>query len=64
MAKKEKRFVKVYDESSMSAGQFMILADRETGVHYLVTSTGYGGGVTPLLGRDGQPYIAAVYDEN
>ena len=48
----------------MSAGQFMVLADRETGVHYLVTSTGYGGGVTPLLGRDGQPYIATVYDED
>ena len=63
MAKKEKRFVKVLEESTMTTGNFMILADRETGVHYLLTDTSYGSGVTPLLGRDGRPYIAAVCGE-
>lgn len=53
---KEKRFV-VYTEG-MGLGQVKILMDRYTGVHYLYYSDGSAGGITPLLGSDGNPVIA------
>ncbi len=43
-----------------------IFVDRQTGVNYLYASSGYGGGLTPLLNRDGTPIVTAVpkeYDE-
>lgn len=63
MAKKEKRFIKTY---SQDLGTAMIYVDKVTGVNYLVMQNGYGGGVTPLLNRDGTPVITPVpnkYDE-
>ena len=36
-----------------------IIVDTETGVQYLICVNGYGGGVTPLLDKDGKP---AIYD--
>lgn len=57
MAKKEKRFVKVY---SQSMGCEIVYVDRETGVNYLYVSGGYGGGLTPLLNRDGTPVITPL----
>ncbi len=61
--KKEKRFVKIYSQEGFSKS-FEIIADKETGVQYLVTSSGYGHGVTPLLGNDGKPVIRTVFDED
>ena len=67
MAKKEKRFIKVYsDGGGFSGPATYILVDRETGVNYLYAAGSYGGGVTPLLNRDGTPVITPVpndYDE-
>ena len=67
MAKKEKRFIKVYsDGGGFSGPATYILVDRETGVNYLYAAGSYGGGVTPLLHRDGTPVITPVpndYDE-
>lgn len=40
-----------------------IWVDRETGVNYLFHKDGYGGGLTPLLDRDGKPVVTTVYDE-
>lgn len=63
MAKKEKRFIKTY---SQEMGSVMILVDKETGVNYLFTQSGYAGGMTPLLNPDGTPVITPVqknYDE-
>lgn len=37
-----------------------IWVDRETGVNYLFTSSGYAGGLTVLLGSDGKPVISPV----
>ena len=54
---KEKRFVKVY---SQGAGSTEILVDRQTGVHYLFHSSGYAGGLTVLLDRDGKPVVDSV----
>ena len=55
--KKEKRFVKVLDESIGFPMACTILADRETGVHYLVVQNGNGSGITPLLDAEGKPVV-------
>lgn len=57
---KEKRFVKTY---SQDMGSTTILVDKETGVNYLFTSSGYAGGLTVLLDREGNPVITPVYDK-
>ncbi|KAA3380506.1 DUF6440 family protein [Akkermansia muciniphila] len=40
-----------------------IWVDRETGVNYFFHASGYSGGLTPLLGRDGKPIITSVPEE-
>ena len=57
MAKKEDRFIKVHSEAM---GGRMILVDKVTGVNYLFVQSGYAGGLTPLLDRDGKPIITSV----
>ena len=57
MAKKEKRFVKVY---SQDLGCTVVYVDKETGVNYLFTSSGYAGGLTVLLNREGKPVISKL----
>ncbi len=54
---KEKRFEKIY---SQSAGSVEIWVDKETGVNYLYHSSGYSGGLTVLLDKDGKPLITPV----
>ena len=54
---KEKRFEKVY---SQGIGSMEIWVDRETGVNYLYRQSGYSGGLTVLLDKDGKPIITAV----
>ena len=54
---KEKRFEKVY---SQDLGSTMIWVDKETGVNYLFVSSGYAGGLTPLLDRDGKPVVTPI----
>ncbi|XOQ47549.1 MAG: DUF6440 domain-containing protein [Eubacteriales bacterium] len=58
---KEKRFKVVYSQGAMEITR--ILVDTETGVHYLQTLYGSGGGITPLLGSDGKPVIRPVADD-
>ena len=55
MARQGDRFVKVYSQGSSFTAIVQIWVDRETGVNYLWQSSGYGGGLTPLLDRDGKP---------
>lgn len=55
----KKRFERVYKQSGFSAS-VQIWVDKETGVNYLYMGQGYGGGLTPLLDRDGKPIITAV----
>ena len=55
--KQDKRFEKVY---SQSAGSVEIWVDKETGVNYLFRSSGYAGGFTVLLDKDGKPVITEV----
>lgn len=51
---KEKRFEKVF---SQSAGSMEIWVDKETGVNYLYHNSGYSGGLTVLLDKDGKPVV-------
>ena len=57
MAKKEDRFIKVHSEAM---GGRMILVDKVTGVNYLFVQSGYAGGLTPLLDRDGKPIVSTL----
>ena len=60
MAKKEERFIKVYSEN---LGSEYILVDKKTGVNYLFVQSGYAGGLTPPLDRDGKPIITTIPTE-
>ena len=60
MAKKDERFVKMLDEGSGFSWQRTIWVDRETGVNYLWMASGYGGGLTVLLDRDGKPVVSSL----
>ena len=57
MAKKEERFVRIHSEN---IGGEQIIVDKVTGVNYLFVTSGYAGGLTVLLDRDGKPVISAL----
>ena len=58
----EKRFVKVYSEGAFGSNEIWV--DVKTGVNYLFHASGYAGGLTPLLDRDGKPVISPLPVEN
>ena len=58
--KKEKRFIVTYTQSGFTSPSMQILVDKETGVNYIYAASGYSGGITPLLNRDGTPVISAL----
>ena len=61
MAQKEKRFIRVHSEGGGFSGPATyVLVDKQTGVNYLYASSGYGGGLTVLLNRDGTPVITPI----
>lgn len=57
MAKND-RFEKVYSQGAMSVIEIWV--DKETGVNYIFRQSGYAGGMTPLLDRDGNPVVTTV----
>lgn len=58
----EKRFVKSYSQGFW--GRTMeVWVDKKTGVNYLVTQSGYSGGMTVLVDREGKPIITPVREE-
>lgn len=59
---KDNRFERVYTQSGFT-GSTQILVDKETGVNYIYHSSGYGGGLTPLLDREGKPVISPVLNK-
>ena len=61
MAKKVKRFETIYKQGTLDAIE--ILVDQETGVNYLFRSSGYAGGMTPLLDREGKPVISPIVNK-
>lgn len=54
----EKRFEKVYAQGAIDVMEVWI--DKQTGVNYLFLQSGYAGGLTPLLDREGKPVITTV----
>ena len=59
--KKDDRFVMGYSQSSGFAGNNLVIyVDKETGVNYLFSCSGYAGGLTPLLNRDGTPVVTPL----
>ena len=58
----EKRFLKIYDDGAFGSNEIWV--DRETGVNYLFHASGYAGGLTPLLDRDGKPVVSALPIQN
>lgn len=54
----EKRFEVLFKEGMVSS--YKIIVDNETGVNYLLVSEGYGGGITPLLDKDGKVVVTEV----
>ena len=55
---KNNRFEKIYSQGAMSTIEIWV--DKETGVNYLFRQSGYAGGMTPLLDRDGKPVVTTV----
>ena len=60
MAKSDNRFVVTYKQGGFSDPTVKILVDRQTGVNYIWSESGYAGGMTVLLGRDGKPVITPI----
>ena len=61
MAKKdrdENRFAQIYSQGFSNIMQIWV--DKQTGVQYLWHASGYAGGLTPLLDRDGKPVISPI----
>ena len=58
--KKQERFEITYKDGNDFATTEMILVDKVTGVNYLFVKNGYGGGLTPLLDRDGKPVVSPI----
>ena len=54
------RFEKVYSQGAMNVTEIWI--DKESGVNYLYHASGYSGGLTPLLDREGKPVMSPVYN--
>ena len=57
---KEKRFIKTY---SQGGGSIEVWVYKETGINFLFHSSGYAGGMTVLLDKDGKPVVTPVEDK-
>ncbi len=57
MSKKPERFKIKYSQGKLEGVQ--ILVDKETGVNYISAFSGYAGGLTALLNKDGTPVITS-----
>lgn len=55
MSKKD-RFEVIYQETGLKSEK-TILVDKKTGINYLFLANGFGGGLTPLLDKDGKPIV-------
>ena len=60
MAKND-RFENIYSQGTVN--RMEIWMDRDTGVNYVFHVSGYSGGMTPLLDRDGKPVISPVVNK-
>ena len=56
----EKRFIRAHTDGALSGNEIWV--DTETGVNYFFHASGYAGGLTPLLDRDGKPIVTPIED--
>lgn len=54
----EKRFERIYKQGVMDVLEIWV--DRETGVNYIFRQSGYAGGITPLLDREGNVVVSPI----
>ncbi|MBE6580013.1 MAG: xylan 1,4-beta-xylosidase [Ruminococcaceae bacterium] len=54
----EKRFERTYKQGVMDVVEIWV--DRQTGVNYIFRQSGYAGGISPLLDREGKPVITPI----
>ncbi len=59
---KDKRFERTYSQGKW-ATSMEIWVDRETGVNYLLYQSGYAGGMTVLLDKDGKPVVTPINEK-
>ena len=66
MAEKIDRFdVVSRDPNGFNGPEVKVIVDKKTGVNYLWVCSGYAGGLTVLVNRDGTPVVSPVtsYEE-
>ncbi len=56
----DKRFVKIYKQGGFADNEMEVWVDTQTGVNYLFTQSGYAGGMTVLVDREGKPVITPL----
>lgn len=61
MSNKNERFKKTYSQGTLNVNEIWV--DRTTGVNYLFHASGYAGGLTPLLDKDGKPVVTPIYED-
>ena len=54
----EKRFVRIHTDGVMTTSEIWV--DTQTGVNYFFHASGYAGGLTPLLDREGKPIVSPL----
>ena len=52
---KDERFERIYSQGKLTSMEIWV--DKETGVNYLFYQSGYAGGMTVLLDKEGKPVI-------
>lgn len=55
---KDDRFVRTYSDGVFGSNEIWV--DKTTGVNYLFHASGYAGGLTVLLNRDGTPVVTPI----
>ena len=55
---KNERFIKTYSQGSLNITEIWV--DTVTGVNYIYHQSGYSGGLTPLLDKNGKIVISPV----
>lgn len=58
MKKEEQRFEKTYSQGSVNITEIWV--DKLTGVNYVFHASGYAGGLTPLLDKDGNVVVTEI----
>lgn len=61
MAKTDNRFEKVYTQGVIDIVEIWV--DKQTGVNYIFHASGYAGGMTPLLDRNGNPVVSTIIND-